>query len=69
MTMDIMNPTPAIDSKIRSLRLRADQLRNQASYLPEPAAIAVKRRASEVELEAWLLAMRAAETPREVLAA
>jgi hypothetical protein len=45
---------------VRMMRARADSFVAQSSALPEPLATAYRRRARELELEAFLLETRAA---------
>lgn len=54
-----MSPTATIDLELvhqaHATRERAHSLRVQAGSLPEVLAATYRRRASELELEAWLL--------------
>lgn len=48
------------------LRRRAESLRQQAEALDEVLAIAYRRRASELEMEAWLLAVQSGAEGAEI---
>ena len=48
----------AADQKARVLERRAAELRGKAELLPPPLAAAYRRRASELELEAFLVNAR-----------
>ena len=56
--------TAALDDEVRHtvrmMRARAESFVAQSSSLPEPLATAYRRRARELELEAFLLETRAA---------
>lgn len=56
----ILEPDPRVqrtvadDESADLLRHRAESLRAQARHLPEVLAVTYRRRASELELEAWV---------------
>lgn len=53
MTLRLV-PTAAPGSRSKALRDRAEGLRDEADALPSALATAYRRRAAELELEAWL---------------
>jgi len=52
---------PDIIRETTALSRRADSLRDQAEELRPPVALAYRRRASELELEAWAIKARRCE--------
>ena len=54
-----MNTTPQM------LLCRAQSVRKLADLLPSLAAVAARRRATELELSAWVLELGAGRTPRQ----
>ena len=56
-------PTPEIDTTLvaeaTQMRQRAESLRQQAAQLDEVLGMSYRRRASELEMEAWVLEIRA----------
>jgi hypothetical protein len=50
--------SPEITHRVSSLHQRAESLRTQADALPELLARTYRRRAAELELEAWALEVR-----------
>lgn len=54
--------------EVATLRHRAESLRHQADALDEVLALAYRRRASELEMEAWIHEVQAGVPSDEVLA-
>lgn len=52
---------PHVVDQARRLNLRAASLREQAETARPPLALAYKRRAAELDLEAWALRVRRCE--------
>lgn len=52
---------PHVVDRSRKLSLRAESLREQAEIARPPLALAYKRRAAELDLEAWALRVRRCE--------
>ena len=50
--------TEAAERHVRALMHRAESLRNQADSLPEPLGAAYRRRAAELDLEAFAYGSR-----------
>jgi len=53
--------SPEIIRETSALHRRAGSLRQQAEALGSPVALAYRRRASELELEAWAIKARSCE--------
>lgn len=57
------------DREVATLRHRAESLRQQSTSLDEVLAVSYRRRASELEMEAWIHEVQAGVPADEVLAA
>jgi hypothetical protein len=64
-TLRPAQPDPAA-AQARGLRKRATSLRTQAEHLEPVLATAYRRRASELELEAFLVALQASDSDKVV---
>ena len=61
--------TDGVDHDVTTLRRRAESLRQQAESLDEVLALTYRRRASELEMEAWIHEVQAGTPADEVPAA
>ncbi len=71
--MSITTPTSNIDQALVAeaavVRHRAESLRQRSAGLDEMLSLSYRRRASELEMEAWLLEVRAGLPATEIHAA
>jgi hypothetical protein len=61
MTVTLLHPTDPFTAQAQSLRRRATSLRMQAEHLQPVLGTSYRRRASELELEAFLVGLQAAD--------